>query len=71
MYLDSFLGSVQGRKIQKQVKAAHEHILIHLRRATDQVDLYRGDYLTVDDKGKIVLRHCSPGEHLGEEREIH
>ncbi|MEW6186190.1 MAG: hypothetical protein AB1585_10680 [Thermodesulfobacteriota bacterium] len=54
---EEFKGSVQGRKIQKQIRAAHEHIKQYLAYAGRIVDLGdQGAYLAVDDQGRLICR---------------
>jgi uncharacterized Zn-finger protein len=62
----TFINSLFGRKIQKQIKAHFDHIQRCLDKASKVVEL--GDpvaYLTFDDKGKIVCRYCNPGQCPG------
>jgi hypothetical protein len=62
----TFQKSLMGRKIQKQVKAAHRHIRWQLGQAGKLVELgTQGAYLAVDDAGKIVCRYCTPGQNPG------
>lgn len=67
--LNDYLGSVQGRKKQKQIKADFEHIMQRLAEIYDLVkdSLPHGAYLTFDDHGKVVTRYCHPGQCPGED----
>ncbi len=73
--LGSYLKSVQGRKSQKQVKAAFNHIQRELDKLSRRVDVPQGKFLTTDDKGCIVEKRYgqSPGPEKKEmqKRESH